>query len=206
MKPGKLDFETVHNNFEPKIRRYLARMAGEAESEDLTQETFLKVSHSLERFRGDSSLSTWIYKIATRTAIDSFRKKGREQEKLEPVVTSSDKTEEKEDRDLWSGEVRSLDQQIIRSEMNACIRNVISTLPETYRAVIVLSELEGFGNEEIAAILGTGIDTVKMRLHRGRAKLKEALAKQCILYRDERNEFACDKKSGPGSSRCGKNC
>ena len=202
MKAGGLDFEKVHKTFEPKIRRYLERLAGEADADDLTQETFVKVSGSLGRFRGDSSLSTWIYRIATRTAIDSFRKKERQPGILEPGKDASSIAEEKADQDLWTGETKSVDGQIIRAEMNACIRGVVSTLPDAYRAVIVLSELEGFDNQEIAAVLGIGLETVKIRLHRGRAKLRDALARQCILYRDERNEFACDRKGNADSCRC----
>lgn len=56
--------------------------------------------------------------------------------------------------------------------------------------MIMLSKLDGLGNEEIAGILGISLEAVKTRLHRGRAKLKEALSRQCILYRDECNEFA----------------
>jgi RNA polymerase sigma-70 factor (ECF subfamily) len=78
--------------------------------------------------------------------------------------------------------------------MNNCIRKVIYALQPIYRAVIVLSELEGFYNEEIARILGLSQEAVKIRLHRARVKLKEELSRYCILYRDDKNEFACDLK------------
>jgi RNA polymerase sigma-70 factor (ECF subfamily) len=79
--------------------------------------------------------------------------------------------------------------------MNDCIRNFVEKLPENYKTVLVLSELEGLQNQEIAEILGLTLDTVKIRLHRARGKLKKELETHCNFYRDERNELACDLKS-----------
>lgn len=79
--------------------------------------------------------------------------------------------------------------------MNKCIRNVINKLPEDYRTVIVLGELEELKNHEIAEILQVSLDTVKIRLHRARAKLKKELENLCCFYRDERNVLSCDLKS-----------
>jgi len=79
--------------------------------------------------------------------------------------------------------------------MNKCIRDFVEKLPENYRTVVVLSELEGLINNEIAEILGVSLDTVKIRLHRARVKLKKELETHCSFYRDERNELACDLKS-----------
>lgn len=62
------DFDGIYREFQPRIHRYLCRLCGEADVQDLTQATFLKVSQSLDGFRGESSLATWIYRIATNTA------------------------------------------------------------------------------------------------------------------------------------------
>lgn len=98
------------------------------------------------------------------------------------------------DKNVWTGEILPLENHVIRREMNSCIRDVVFKLPEIYRTVIVLGEFEGLKNEAIAIILGRKLEAVKIRLHRARLKLKEELSKQCILYRDERNEFACEQK------------
>lgn len=190
MDNGELDFKTIHKTYGQRIRLYLEKLAGISEAEDLTQETFVKVSRSLSTFRGESSLSTWIYRIATNTALDRIRK-----QQLSEAALSLDAAGEMADKNLWTGELRSIDQQVIRKEMNDCIRNVVASLPDIYRTIIVLSELEGFKNEEIAQILGVSLETVKMRMHRARAKLKEELAKHCILYHDDRNVLSCDLKS-----------
>jgi RNA polymerase sigma-70 factor (ECF subfamily) len=83
---------------------------------------------------------------------------------------------------------------VIRDEMNGCIREIIGRLPEAYRSVIVLSELEGFRDGEIAEILGLSLQAAKVRLHRARTKLRRDLETACVFYRDERNELSCDRK------------
>ena len=89
----------------------------------------------------------------------------------------------------------SLDSQLVRKEMNECIRGIVDGLPENYRAVLALSEVEEFTNAEISQILGISLDVVKIRLHRARARLKKELEAKCNFYRDERNELACDRKT-----------
>jgi len=88
----------------------------------------------------------------------------------------------------------STDQTVIRKEMSECIREFIDKLPSDYKTVILLSDLEGFENKEIADILQVSLDTVKIRLHRARAKLKEILNEGCDFYHNEQNVFACDRK------------
>ena len=190
MADQEADFKKIYDSYAPRIKLYLAKLAGDLEAEDLTQETFDRVSRSLNNFHGQASLWTWIYKIATNTAIDRMRK-----DKLTKSNMALDAAGDVEDKNIWTGEERALDNQVIRNEMNDCIRNVVFKLPETYRTVIVLSEFEGFKNEDIAKILGVGLEAVKIRLHRARLQLKKELSKQCILYRDDRNEFACEQKN-----------
>ena len=189
MAKQELDFKIIHDTYAPRIRHYLEKLAGSEEADDLTQETFARVSRSLKNFRGQSSLWTWLYKIATNAAIDRNRKN-----KLTPHDIGLNVVEEMADKNIWTGEIVALENHVIRKEMNSCIRDVVFKLPETYRTVIVLSEFEGLKNEDIAIILGLKLEAVKIRLHRARLKLKEELSKQCILYRDERNEFACEQK------------
>ena len=206
MKPGvrgmrddpELRFQQVYDEYHAKIFRYLARIVGQSEAEDLTQEVFVKVGQSLETFRGESQLSTWIYRIATNAALDRLRQPSVRHggEKLLPVESIA---EIKADQDIRTGELKaSTEQRLIRGEMNGCIREIILALPEQYRSVIVLSELEDLKDSEIAEILGLTLQTAKVRLHRARAKLRKELSAACVFYRDERNELACDRKNPSG--------
>ncbi|MRR06405.1 MAG: sigma-70 family RNA polymerase sigma factor [Deltaproteobacteria bacterium] len=190
----ELTFQEIHDLYQPKIFRYLANLIDDYEAEDLTQEVFAKVSRNLETYRRESSFSTWIYRIATNLAIDRIRRCTL------PFVTplkgaedSLEAHQEIEDRNVWTGEKPySAEQKLIRGEMTDCIRSCLENLPETYRIVLLLSELENIKNKNIAEILGVTLETVKIRLHRARVLLRKEIEKNCRVYRDERNELACE--------------
>jgi RNA polymerase sigma-70 factor (ECF subfamily) len=181
------EFQAVHDGFRSRVLRYLVRLVGEDEAEDLTQSVMLKISEGLPHFRGESKLSTWIYRVATNAAIDRLRCKPISSQGLTEL--EADETDVPPD-----AQVPSVEKTAIREEMNACIRDFIERLPHNYKTVMVLSEVEGFKNDEIAAILELSLDTVKIRLHRAREKLRKELEAGCNFYRDECDELACDRK------------
>lgn len=183
------DFEEIYREFFPKVLSYLRRLVGRHEAEDLAQEVFLKVSAALPDFRGDSNLSTWIYRIAHNTALDHLRKPS-----LVKAVNESDCPAPEETEQKWPENIPLLDSQLIRREMNDCIRGIVDGLPENYRAVLTLADIEGLKNGEIAGVLDLPLETVKIRLHRARARLKKELQHHCTFYKDGRNELACDRK------------
>jgi RNA polymerase sigma-70 factor (ECF subfamily) len=195
MANSELEFQKIYHSFQPRIARYLTRLVGEYEADDLTQEVFVKVSQALKDFRGESQLSTWIYRIATNAALDRRRRPSFQQmaEKRSHSEPAGEGEEDSDDRATKKGP--SVEQKLIRKEMNECIRDFIENLPDNYRAVLVLSELEEVRNTQIAEILGTTLENVKIRLHRARARLKKELETHCSFYRDEQNELACDLKS-----------
>lgn len=177
MASDVLEFEKIHEAFRPKIQRYLARLVGEGEAEDLTQEVFVKVSRGLPDFKGESQPSTWIYRIATNAAIDRMRKSSFFEEARQDLFDESNKTQ---GRDLWTGEEPpSLEQQLLRKERYECFIEFVQDLPLNYRTVVVLSELEDLTDNEIAEILGLSLEVVKIRLHRGRARLFQELKAHC---------------------------
>jgi len=192
-----LDFHSIYKTFHPKILHYLAHVVGWRDAEDITQEVFVKVNQALKNFKGESQISTWIYKIATNSALDKLRSPSFRQTGCSSLSAESTGEGETEitDKDAWTGEkTPSIETSVIRKEMNECIRGVVEKLPENYRTVVALSELEGFRDDEIAEILDVSIHTAKIRLHRARARLKKELEGHCNFYRDERNEFAFDLK------------
>jgi len=189
----EIDFNEVYEEFYPKILHYLSRLTNPHEAEDIAQEVFEKVNRSLRNFKGESKLSTWLYRIATNTAIDRMRtpsfKRSSESTSLEEAIGV-------EDRNVWLGHKKThTDQTFIRKEMSECVREFIDKLPSDYKTVILLSELEEFKNTEIADILQISLDTVKIRLHRARAKLKAVLNDGCDFYHNDQNVLACDRKT-----------
>jgi RNA polymerase sigma-70 factor (ECF subfamily) len=181
-----MTFDEIYETYRPRIVRYLARLTGEAEAEDLAQEAFVKVSRSMDEFRGDSQVLTWIYRIATNVALDRLRKSSlRIIETVEDVDTIS-----------LPGPPRpgTVEQQAIREEMSTCVRGVVDRLPGTYRTAILLGDIEGFKDAEIADIMGLSLGAAKITLHRARVALRRELSECCIFYRNDENELSCDLK------------
>ncbi len=184
------DFPGIYSTYYPKIVGYLRRIVGESEAEDVAQEVFVKVNAGLAGFRGESQLSTWIYRIATNAAMDHVRSSSSSRAHLDKDVD----LEADEPPAVLQNDAPLLDALLIRKDMNECIQGIVNRLPDNYRAVLVLSDLEGFTNAEIADVLGLSLDAVKIRIHRARARLRKELGAQCQFYRDDRNELACDRK------------
>jgi RNA polymerase sigma-70 factor, ECF subfamily len=195
MVTGGLDFQKIYDAFQPKILRYLTRMVGDTDAEDLTQDVFVKAHRALKNFKGESKLSTWLYRIATNTALDKLRSPSFQRVDLSPVSDEFDEANISGGVGLSEAQKPPIEKGLIREEMNDCIRGYIAKLPEDYRAVLVLSEYEEIKNSEIAEILGITLDTVKIRLHRAKEKLKEALKANCDSDWIEENEFVPELKS-----------
>ena len=186
------EFKKIYDEYYSKILLYLSRIVGVNEAEDAAQDVFERVNKGLQGFQGESKISTWIYRIATNAAIDRSRSAAYKHKKEEIPI--------EEDHDGSSSGLQeqiktpSTDQLLIKKEMNECIDEYIDTLPDNYKTIIVLSEIEGFTNKEIAEVLNLSQDNVKIRLHRARTKLKSVLDEACDFYYTENNTLACDRK------------
>jgi len=194
-----LKFQDVYNEFHNKIHRYLQRMLGNDEADDATQEVFIKVDKGLKEFQGRSELSTWIYRIATHTALDKLRRRtNRESRKKISLHEGTDQSQGADSSICAEDTSLSAEREAIRGEMNECIREFVDRLPESYRTVVILSELKELKDQEIAGILGISLEAAKIRLHRARTRLKAMLEAGCDFYHDENSNLACDRK-GPCS-------
>lgn len=179
------EFREIYEAYQSKMVRYLTRMVGEQEAEDLAQDVFVKVNQALPGFHGESSLSTWLYRIATHAAIDRLRSTSFRQatQNLRGDNLAVCDVEALSDCDPSTGEpAPPVEQKFVKKEMGTCILRYIARLPDNYRSVLVLSDLEELSNREIAEILGVSVDTVKIRLHRARAQLKEEFLTHCEYY------------------------
>lgn len=188
-------FRVLYEANQQRVRHLLTRMVGPQEAEDLTQIVFAKAAQALPRFRGEATTATWLYRIAANTAADWLRSRPGHEAKL--TVSLPDTPEGEAGAGLSSSppeRAASPEQQLIRREMNDCIRGVVANLPERHRTILMLGELGGLAEDEIAGALGISRSNAKVRLHRARLQLKEALNSTCDFYRDEDNEFACEPK------------
>jgi RNA polymerase sigma-70 factor (ECF subfamily) len=191
----ELDFQAIYAEFQPRILRYVTNMVGDTDAEDLTQEIFIKVNKALPTFHGDSSLSTWLYRVATNAALDRLRSPAYRlsTQRIEQANPTDNLEPEVDDRNIWTGEkVPVLEWQVVRKEMSDCLHEYIQRLPESYRTVLALSEFEGLSNHEMAEILQVTTGAVKIRLHRARERLKADLIANCPSYWVEGNEFLPD--------------
>jgi RNA polymerase sigma-70 factor, ECF subfamily len=191
MEDQQLKFREIYAAYQSRILRYLIHLVGETEAEDLAQEVFVKAQRGLGSFRGESTLATWLYRIATHTAIDKIRT---------PAFQRADPSGLADEAGMEGGllcgaaKKPAPEQQLLRDDMSACVRGYVEQLPQDYRTALVLSEFEGLRNKEIAAILGVSLETVKVRLHRAKEKLGRELAAHCDRSWIEENEFLPDMK------------
>jgi RNA polymerase sigma-70 factor (ECF subfamily) len=190
MAMSTINFQKIHDEFRPRIFHYLSGMVGKNNAEDLTQIVLEKVSRSLNNFRGESSIATWIYRIATNAALDYGRSAW---ERRTAVFLDTDDVDV-EQNISGDEQLHDAEKGLMRREMNACIYRIMKRMPESERVVVLLSEFEGMKNREIADILEISLDAVKIRLHRARARLRKDIGSECTLYRDERNELVCCPK------------
>jgi len=149
-----------------------------ADAPDTVQEVFLKVFKGINRFNGESSLKTWIYRIALHEASNRrrwwFRHKGREQS-IEPKDDLETSTSSARDTLVDSG--ASPLECAMRGELRAKVEEVLKELQEPYRTTVILRDIEELSYEQIAEVMEVSLGTVKSRLVRGRDALKKRLTK-----------------------------
>jgi RNA polymerase sigma-70 factor (ECF subfamily) len=186
------DIDELYGRHSPGIRRYLARLVGSAEAEDLTQDVFEKAHRALHTHRAEARLSTWLYRIATYAAIDRLRSRSvRERDDVSELAYASEIERRDDDRP---------DHEVLRSETRGCILRLVETLPPSGRAVVLLSGLREMSDRDTAEALGITVGAAKIRLHRARRQLRKLMECECRLYRDERNELGCEPKAGVASA------
>jgi len=177
-----------------KIRRYILSMVHDpAEADDLTQDVFLQVHRKLGSLRDPDALVSWLYRIATHLCYDRFRRASREPRIGRLGVGGSVQASPLGD----IADQLSLGRVLEQTEMSACVRNYVEDLSTEYQQVILLHDLEELSNPQMAQMLGTSLDTVKIRLHRARRKLQIALGEHCVLSLDEQGVLVCEPAEAP---------
>ena len=177
-------FEKLAQDLSAPLLRYLRRLLGDpAAADDLLQETLLRMAKGLHTYTGRASIKTWAFSIATNAAADYFRKPERRLR-----VVDIGEADDVPDTGL------PVENRFVVDEMNACVRQVIDSLPEEYRAALVLHDLEGLTVEQTAETCACTMATAKIRIHRARNRLKKALREECNFYRGDDSVLRCDRK------------
>ncbi|MGH7606081.1 MAG: RNA polymerase sigma factor [Gemmatimonadales bacterium] len=145
-----------------RVYRLAYRLAGDdALAQDFTQETFIRAFAKLDTFRGDAALSTWLYAITTSVVLNGLRKVQRFRRR---------------EADLDEAATVGAPRRDAEPDLTTRLARAIDALPEGYRTVFVMHDVEGYTHEEIGAALGVETGTSKAQLSRARAKLRVALA------------------------------
>ena len=154
--------KTLYDRHVKPVYRLAYRMAGdETLAQDWTQETFVRAFSRLSQYRGDAAFSTWLLAVANSVSLNGLRKVNRFRER-------------EADFDDASGIVQ--EERTDALEVRARIDREIDRLPDRYRAVFVMYDIEGYSHEEIATSLGISLAASKVHLSRARKKLRAALA------------------------------
>ena len=161
-------FEKLVTEYEKNVYNLTLRMTGNAEdAADMTQECFLKAYNSLSAFRGDSKFSVWLYRIATNVCLDFLRSRNRRQ-----TLSLSAEDDEGEEVQLdVADESQSPELLLERGLTRDAVRRGLQSLPDDYRQILLLREIQGLSYEEIAETLSLEAGTVKSRIFRARKRL-----------------------------------
>lgn len=178
-EPPPLTADRVFRDYAPRVYNLARRMLGnDADAEDVTQDVLLQVVRKLDTFRGESAFPTWLHRVTVNAALAHRRKRANRQahhsgEPLDAVLDDGHGQPHPSSLKPWSV---SPDRPVLDAEDHEVIERSIAELPETYRDVYVLADVEGLPNAEIADHLGLSVAAVKSRLHRARLLMRDALA------------------------------
>lgn len=167
-------FEVLIQRYGRRIYNIAYRMAGnDADAKDLTQEAFIRIFRAFRRINPDASLESWLYRIVSNLYIDMLRRRPKVRiESLDaPVMTAKGGEIQREVPDERADPA----VEVLNTQLDAGVQRALLALSPDLRAVVVLSDIEGYSYEEIGMILRVPVGTVKSRLHRARRTLQERL-------------------------------
>lgn len=168
-------FNELLGAHEQRMYAVCLRMCGNHEdAQDCLQEAMLRVYRSISGFKGQSSFSTWVYRVAMNTCLDELRRRrNKPASSLDGMLDAG-----------WSpsDELDTPEHHAVASEKRREIRRTIAELPEDMRSAIVLRDIQGFSYEEIAKMLQINVGTIKSRISRGREKLREKFLSRTELF------------------------
>ena len=199
LKAGSEDaFSLLIAQYHQPLYSLIARSLNDpADAADITQDVFLKVFRSIRSFNGDSSLRTWLYRIALPEASHQRRwwSRHKRQETTIDTPAVSDEEDAPSLASLLADQGRSPYEHAVQAQLRARVEDALRQIPDAFRTVVVLREIEGFAYEEIAEILQTNLGTVKSRLTRGRNALRAVLEATQVPARNAPSAAAVPSRS-----------
>lgn len=161
-------FRTLYETHVDRVFRLCFRMVGdEASAREYTQDAFVRVWERLHQFRGDSAFSTWLHSITVSVVLNGLRKRDRRRKREKSL----------EDAGPLAGRRKGSEPGVADR-----LKSAVDGLPEIYRTVFLMYDLEGFPHKDIAEVLGVAVGTSKARLHRARELLRESLGEEMREY------------------------
>ncbi len=186
MKAAELDLDSLYRTHFSDVRRFIFHFVqNPALADELTQDAFLKAYEAWGSFRGEAPERIWLLRIARNVCLDYLRSP-RARAKAVPLddgleITTAPGCEPP----------LTVDQAARQAEMTDCVQRFVLSLPETLRTPLILHDMEGLTNAQIAQVVGVSLEAAKMRLHRARAGLRRMMEERCDLFYDERNVLSC---------------
>ena len=167
-------FELLVLEYQKNVYNVALRITGNAEdAADMAQEAFIKAFNSISSFKGDSRFSVWLYRIVSNVSVDFLRSKARR-----PSSSLSIENEEGETVELEIADESLSPEKLLETKLSSqAVRRGLDSLPEDYRQILLLREIQGLSYDEIAQVLDIEIGTVKSRIFRARKKLCAYLIK-----------------------------
>jgi len=177
---GAVVFDRLYRDHVDRIYRFAQRLCGQVEdAQDLVQDTFLNAYRGLEGFRGDAQVSTWLYRIAARACL-RLRRKRKGEPARELSLDEFIPTSEGEFRLQVPTDGLSPEEALENKELKRALHQAIQKLPNKYRVVLVLRDMEGLTAKEVGTIMGLNERAVKSRLHRARLFVRRELSARGI--------------------------
>jgi RNA polymerase sigma-70 factor (ECF subfamily) len=170
-KGDKRAFELLVRKYQHKIVQLVGRLVGEADSQDVAQETFIKAYRALNSFRGNSAFYTWLYRIGINTAKNYLVARGRRPSNQDIDVQDA----EQFGHTIQMSDIDTPEAQLLTEEIKQKVEEAIARLPADLRQAITLRELEGLSYEEIAEAMDCPIGTVRSRIFRAREAIDAVL-------------------------------
>jgi len=177
---GAVAFDRLYRDHVDRIYRFAQRLCGQVEdAQDLVQDTFLNAYRGLEGFRGDAQVSTWLYRIAARACL-RLRRKRKGEPARELSLDEFIPTSEGEFRLQLPTDGLTPEEALENKELKRALHQAIQKLPNKYRVVLVLRDMEGLTAKEVGTIMGLNERAVKSRLHRARLFVRRELSARGI--------------------------